>query len=86
MTLTKNQSKRAFNEIGMPMSQADELFPEQGKKNLPKSRITLQKGGLLQAYKAKGCGLIERRCTSKSTVLCTQYTPAEWHRRLGGGV
>ena len=33
----KNQVKRAFNEIGMPMSQADELFPEQGKKNLPKS-------------------------------------------------
>ena len=24
--------------------------------------------------------------TSKSTVLCTQYTPAEWHGRLGGGV
>ncbi|WP_417295821.1 hypothetical protein [Ellagibacter isourolithinifaciens] len=33
----KNQVKKAFNEIGMPMSQADELFPEQGKKNLPKS-------------------------------------------------
>lgn len=30
--------------------------------------------------------LIERRYTSKSTVLCTQYTPAEWHGRLGGGV
>lgn len=30
--------------------------------------------------------LIERRYTSKSTVLCTQYTPAEWHVRLGGGV
>lgn len=23
---------------------------------------------------------------AKSTVLCTQYTPAEWHGRLGGGV
>lgn len=21
-----------------------------------------------------------------STVLCTRYTPAEWHGRLGGGV
>lgn len=30
--------------------------------------------------------LIERRYMSKSTVLCTQYTPAEWHGRLGGGV
>lgn len=30
--------------------------------------------------------LIERRYMSKSTVLCTQYTPAEWHVRLGGGV
>ncbi len=30
--------------------------------------------------------LIERRYAAKSTVLCTQYTPAEWHGRLGGGV
>lgn len=30
--------------------------------------------------------LIERRYMSRSTVLCTQYTPAEWHARLGGGV
>ncbi|WP_418863805.1 ATP-binding protein [Slackia exigua] len=30
--------------------------------------------------------LIERRYATKSTVLCTQYTPAEWHGRLGGGV
>lgn len=30
--------------------------------------------------------LIERRYLSKSTVLCTQYSPAEWHERLGGGV
>lgn len=30
--------------------------------------------------------LIERRYMAKSTVLCTQYTPAEWHGRLGGGV
>lgn len=30
--------------------------------------------------------LIERRYMAKSTVLCTQYTPAEWHSRLGGGV
>lgn len=30
--------------------------------------------------------LIERRYAQKSTVLCTQYTPAEWHGRLGGGV
>ena len=30
--------------------------------------------------------LIERRYLSHSTVLCTQYTPAEWHGRLGGGV
>lgn len=30
--------------------------------------------------------LIERRYLSKSTVLCTQYAPAEWHERLGGGV
>lgn len=28
--------------------------------------------------------LIERRYTSKSTVLCTQYTPVEWHVRPGG--
>ena len=28
--------------------------------------------------------LIERRYAAKSTVLCTQYTPAEWHGRLGG--
>jgi DNA replication protein DnaC len=30
--------------------------------------------------------LIERRYAAKSTVLCTQYTPVEWHGRLGGGV
>lgn len=30
--------------------------------------------------------LVERRYAEKSTVLCTQYTPAEWHGRLGGGV
>lgn len=30
--------------------------------------------------------LIERRYMSHSTVLCTQYAPAEWHGRLGGGV
>jgi len=30
--------------------------------------------------------LVERRYAAKSTVLCTQYTPAEWHGRLGGGV
>ena len=30
--------------------------------------------------------LIERRYTDKSTVLCTQYEPAEWHELLGGGV
>lgn len=30
--------------------------------------------------------LIKRRYMSKSTVLCTQYTPAEWHGRLGSGV
>ena len=30
--------------------------------------------------------LIERRYAAKSTVLCTQCTPAEWHGRLGGGV
>ena len=30
--------------------------------------------------------LIERRYAAKSTIICTQYTPAEWHGRLGGGV
>lgn len=30
--------------------------------------------------------LIERRYTDKSTVLCTQYEPAEWRKLLGGGV
>ena len=30
--------------------------------------------------------LIERRYMSHSTVLCTQYAPAEWHGRLSGGV
>ena len=30
--------------------------------------------------------LIERRYLDKSTVLCTQYAPTEWHGRLGGGV
>ena len=30
--------------------------------------------------------LIERRYLAKPTILCTQYTPAEWHGRLGGGV
>ena len=30
--------------------------------------------------------LIERRYMDRSTVLCTQYAPAEWHGRLGGGV
>jgi hypothetical protein len=29
--------------------------------------------------------LIERRCTSRSTVLCTQYTPTEPHDRLVHG-
>lgn len=30
--------------------------------------------------------LIERRYAAKSTVLCIQYTLAERHGRLGGGV
>lgn len=30
--------------------------------------------------------LVERRCMDRSTVLCTQYPPADWHSRLGGGV
>ena len=30
--------------------------------------------------------LVERRYLDHSTVLCTQYAPAEWHGRLGGGV
>ena len=30
--------------------------------------------------------LIERRYLSKSTALCAQYAPAEWHERLEGGV
>jgi DNA replication protein DnaC len=30
--------------------------------------------------------LVERRYMGKSTVVCTQYTPADWHGRLGGGV
>lgn len=30
--------------------------------------------------------LVERRYTDRSTVLCTQHAPAEWHGRLGGGV
>ena len=30
--------------------------------------------------------LIDRRYAARSTVLCTQYAPAEWHGRLGGGV
>ena len=29
---------------------------------------------------------IERRYAAESTMPCTQYTPAEWHGRLGGGV
>ena len=28
--------------------------------------------------------LIGRRYMSHSTVLCAQYTPSEWHGRLGG--
>ena len=30
--------------------------------------------------------LVERRYMDRSTVLCTQYPPADWHGRLGGGV
>ncbi len=30
--------------------------------------------------------LVERRYMDRSTVLCAQYSPAEWHGRLGGGV
>ena len=30
--------------------------------------------------------LVERRYMDRSTVLCTQYSPADWHGRLGGGV
>lgn len=30
--------------------------------------------------------LVERRYTDKSTVICTQYSPSEWHGMLGGGV
>ena len=29
--------------------------------------------------------LVERRYMDRSTVLCTQYSPADWHGRLGGG-
>ncbi len=30
--------------------------------------------------------LVERRYMDHSTVLCTQYSPADWHGWLGGGV
>lgn len=30
--------------------------------------------------------LVERRHTDRPTVLCTQYSPADRHGRLGGGV
>jgi DNA replication protein DnaC len=30
--------------------------------------------------------LVKRRYSATSTVICTQYTHAEWHGRLGGGV
>lgn len=30
--------------------------------------------------------LVERRYLDRSTVLCTQYSSADWHGRLGGGV
>lgn len=30
--------------------------------------------------------LVERRHMDRSTVLCTQYSPADRHGRLGGGV
>lgn len=30
-------------------------------------------------------GLVERRHVDRSTVPCTQYSPADWHGRLGGG-
>ena len=30
--------------------------------------------------------LVERRHTDRSDVLCTQYSPAGWHGRLGSGV
>lgn len=30
--------------------------------------------------------LVERRYMGRSTVLCTQCSPADWHGRLGGGV
>lgn len=30
--------------------------------------------------------LVERRHMDRFTVLCTQYSPADWHGRLGGGV
>lgn len=30
--------------------------------------------------------LVERRYMDRSTVLCTHYSPADWHGRLGGGV
>ncbi len=29
--------------------------------------------------------LMERRCGTKSTILCSQFTPESWHKRLGGG-
>ena len=29
--------------------------------------------------------LMERRCGDKSTILCSQFTPESWHKRLGGG-
>lgn len=29
---------------------------------------------------------VERRYTDRSTVPCTQHSPAGWHGRLGGGV
>lgn len=29
-------------------------------------------------------GLVERRYLRKSTVVCSLYSPADWHARLGG--
>jgi len=29
--------------------------------------------------------LMERRYGDKSTILCSQFTPESWHKRLGGG-
>lgn len=81
----------------MVVSSANKLHRERTRLLLDREATGLAKPSIahttissttprVQQSKGRSHRLAERRYAAKPTMICTQYTPAEWHDRLGGEV